>query len=103
MLKPLNDKVLLKPGKPEETTRGGIVLPDTAQKKPREGEILAIGPGRLTKDGERIPSEVSVGDVVVYSEYAGTQITVDGEELVILDESSILAVKEAPAARKGKK
>jgi chaperonin GroES len=103
MLKPLNDKIIVKPGKAEETTASGIVLPDTARKKPREGEVLAVGPGRLTKDGERTQLEVKVGDYVIYSDYAGTQVTIDGEDIVILDESSVLAVKDAPATRKGKK
>jgi len=92
MLRPLGDRIVVRPGKEEEVTRGGIVLPDTARKKPREGEVLAVGPGKMLDSGERAPMEVSVGDVVIYSEYGGTEITVDGEELVILDESSVLAV-----------
>jgi len=92
MLRPLGDRIVVKPGKEEEVTRGGIVLPDTARKKPREGDVLAVGPGKMLENGERAPMEVSVGDLVIYSEYGGTEITVDGEELVILDEGSILAV-----------
>jgi chaperonin GroES len=103
MLKPLNDKVLVRPGKAEETTKGGIVLPDTARQKPREGEVLAIGPGKMGKDGVRTPIELNVGDLVVYSEYAGTKLMVNGEELMILSESSVLALKDAKAARKAKK
>jgi len=93
MLRPLGDRIVLKPGKEEEVTKGGIVLPDTAKKKPREGEVLAVGPGRLLENGERAPLEVSVGDVVIYSEYGGTNITIGDDEFVILDEGSVLAVK----------
>ena len=93
MLRPLGDRIVVKPGKEEEVTKGGIVLPDTAKKKPREGEVLAVGPGKLLENGQRAPLEVSVGDVVVYSEYGGTIIEVGKEEYVILDESSVLAVK----------
>jgi len=100
MLRPLGDRIVVKPGKEEEVTRGGIVLPDTARKKPREGEVLAVGPGKILDSGERAPMEVSVGDVVIYSEYGGTEITVDGEELVILDESSILAVNSDKKSHK---
>ena len=69
MLRPLADRILVKPGEEEEVTRGGIVLPDTAKKRPREGEVLAVGPGKLLDNGQRAPMEVAVGDVVVYSEY----------------------------------
>jgi chaperonin GroES len=102
MLRPLGDRIVVRPGKEEEVTRGGIVLPDTARKKPREGEVLAVGPGKMLDSGERAPVEVSVGDVVVYSEYGGTEITVNGEELVILDEGSILAVNPEKKSSKKK-
>ncbi len=95
MLRPLGDRIVVKPGKEEEVTRGGIVLPDSAKKRPREGEVVAAGPGKMLENGERAPLEVSVGDVVVYSEYGGTEITVDGEDFVILDEGSVLAVKSS--------
>jgi len=100
MLRPLGDRVVVKPGEEEQVTRGGIVLPDTAKKRPREGEVLAVGPGRLLDNGQRAPMEVSVGDIVVYSEFGGTEVTVGDEEYVILEESSILAVN--PDAKKGK-
>jgi len=103
MLRPLADKILVRPGEAEETTKGGIVLPDTAKKKPREGEVLAIGPGKLLDNGQRVPPEVKVGDVVVYSEFGGTEITVGGEEYVILDESSVLAVKEKTEVSRARK
>lgn len=93
MLRPLGDRIVLKPGKEEEVTRGGIVLPDTARKRPREGEVLAVGPGKLLENGERAPVEVSVGDTVIYSEYGGTTIEIGQDEYVILDEGSVLAVK----------
>jgi chaperonin GroES len=94
MLKPLNDKILLKRSKAEDTTKSGIVLPDSAKKKPREGEVLAVGPGRLLDNGQRATMEVKVGDLVIYSEYSGTEVKIKGEDLIILDESSVLAIKE---------
>jgi chaperonin GroES len=101
MLRPLGDRIVVKPGEEEEVTKGGIVLPDTAKKKPREGEVLAVGPGKVLENGERAPMEVSVGDIVIYSEYGGTMIEIGDEEYVILDEGSVLAVK--PDSKKGKK
>ena len=92
-LQPLADRVIVKPIEKEEVTKGGIVLPDTAREKPQEGKVLAVGPGRLSEDGKRIAMDVKVGDVVVYAKYGGTEIKVDGEELVILREGDILAKK----------
>jgi chaperonin GroES len=103
MLRPLGDRIVVKPGPQEEVTKGGILLPDTARKKPREGEVVAVGPGKLLENGERSPLEVSVGDVVVYSEYGGTEITLDGEDYVILDEGSVLAINPGAKKSKGKK
>ena len=94
MIKPLGEKVVVKPGEEEETTAGGIVLPDTAKKKPQEGEVVAVGLGRLLDNGERRPPEVNIGDTIVYSKYGGTEITLSGVDYVILDEDSILAIKE---------
>lgn len=94
MLKPLGDRVLVRPSEGEEQTTGGIFLPDTARKKPQEGEVLAVGPGRVTKKGERAPIAVNVGDTVIYSKWAGTEIKVDGEDLMLIDEDSILAIRE---------
>jgi len=93
MLRPLGDRIVVKPSKEEEVTRGGIVLPDTAKKRPREGEVVAAGPGKLLENGTRAALEVKVGDVVIYSEYGGTEVTVDGTDYMILDEGSVLAVK----------
>jgi chaperonin GroES len=100
MIKPLGDKVVVKPGEEEETTAGGIVLPDTAKKKPQEGEVVAVGTGRLLDNGERLAPQVKVGDTVIYAKYGGTEITLSGVDYVILDEDSILAVKENSRKKK---
>ena len=92
-LQPLADRVVVKPIEREEVTKGGIVLPDTAKEKPQEGEVLAVGPGRLSDDGKRIAMDVKVGDTVIYAKYGGTEIKIDDEELIILRESDILAKK----------
>jgi chaperonin GroES len=92
-LQPLADRVLVQPIEKEEVTKAGIVLPDTAKEKPQEGKVLAVGPGRISEDGKRIPMDVAVGDIVVYAKYGGTEIKVDGEELMILREADILAKK----------
>ena len=92
-LQPMADRVVIRPIEREEMTKGGIVLPDTAKEKPQEGEVLAVGPGRLSEDGKRIAIDVKVGDRVIYAKYGGTEIKVEGEELVILRESDILAKK----------
>ena len=92
-LEPLADRLVVRPIEREEVTKGGIVLPDTAKEKPQEGEVLAVGPGRLSEDGKRIAMDVKVGDIVIYAKYGGTKIKIDDEELLILSESSILAKK----------
>jgi len=92
-IQPLADRIVVKPVEREEVTRGGIVLPDTIKEKPQEGEVLAVGPGRMTDDGKRVAMDVKVGDIVVYAKYGGTEIKVDDEELMILNESNILAKK----------
>ena len=96
-IKPLGDRILIKPSEGIERTKGGIVLPDSAKEKPQEGEVLAAGPGRMTEDGKRIPMDVKVGDIVIYTRYGGMEIKVEGEELIILRESDILAVKAKKA------
>ena len=90
-IEPLGDRVVIEPTAKEEVSKGGIVLPDTAQEKPQEGKILAVGPGRMTEDGKRIAMDVKKGDKVIYSKYAGTEFKLDSEELVIMRESDILA------------
>jgi len=94
-IKPLGDKVLVQPNTGSETTAGGIVLPDTAKERPQEGTVIAVGPGRVLDSGERSKINVAKGDVVIYSKYGGTEIKVDGTEYLILDESSLLAVKKS--------
>ncbi|MDI6823570.1 MAG: co-chaperone GroES [Bacillota bacterium] len=94
-LKPLADRVVVKPLTQEERTKGGIVLPDTAKDKPQEGEVLAVGPGRILDNGARVEMEVKVGDRVIFSKYSGTEIKIEGEEYLIMRESDILAVKQA--------
>ena len=91
-LRPLRDKVVVKPSEGEEKSAGGIFLPDTAKKKPQEGKIIAVGSGRVQDDGTIKPLSVHVGDVVIYSKYGGTEVTIDGEDLVLLDEDQIYAV-----------
>jgi chaperonin GroES len=90
-LKPLADRVVVKPLAKEEITKGGLVIPDTAKEKPQEGEIVAVGPGKLGEDGKRIEMEVKKGDRVIYAKYAGMEWKHDGEEYLILRESDILA------------
>jgi chaperonin GroES len=92
-IEPLGDRVVIKPTPKEEVSRGGIVLPDTAQEKPQEGKIIAVGPGRLTEDGKRIAMEVKKGDKVIYSKYAGTEFKLDDDDLVIMREGDILGRK----------
>ncbi len=93
-VKPIADKVLVKRIEAEEKTKGGIVLPDTAKEKPKRGKIVEIGPGKLLDDGSRSKMQVKKGDEVIFASYAGTEIKIDGEEYLIMDESDILAVVE---------
>ena len=90
-VQPLADRVVIKPTEREEVTKGGIILPDTVKEKPQEGEVVAVGPGRLSEDGKPIKMDVKVGDKIIYARYAGTEIKIDDEEYVILRESDILA------------
>jgi chaperonin GroES len=92
-LQPMADRVLVKPMEKEEMTKSGIYLPDTAKEKPQEGEVIAVGPGKLSDDGKRIAMDLKVGDTVIYAKYGGTEIKVDDDELIILRESDILAKK----------
>ena len=91
-LKPLGDRLIVKPLDEEETTASGIVLPDTAKEKPQKGEVLAVGDGARNDEGNRIPLDVSEGDTVLYSKYGGTEVKVDGDDLLVLRESDVLAV-----------
>jgi chaperonin GroES len=92
-LQPLADRLVVKPIEAEEKTKAGIYLPDTAKEKPQEGEVVAVGPGRLSDDGKRIAMDIKVGDIVIYAKYGGTEIKLDDEEYMILRESDILAKK----------
>lgn len=91
-LKPLGDRLLVKPIEQEEKTASGIILPETAKEKPQEGEVLAVGPGSRKEDGSRISMDVAVGDRVLYAKYAGTEIKMDGVKYLILRESDVLAI-----------
>ena len=92
-LKPLEDRIVVRPNESEEKTASGLVIPDTAKEKPQQGEVLAVGPGRRSEQsGEIIPLDVKVGDTVVYSKYGGTEITVDGEDVLILSSRDVLAI-----------
>ena len=88
---PLGERIIIKPTEQEQTTKGGIYLPDTAKEKPQEGEVVGVGPGRVTDDGTRIPMELAVGDRVIYSKYAGTEYKDGDDEYLIMRESDVLA------------
>ena len=92
-LKPLADRVVVKPSEKERVSKGGIVLPDTVKEKPQEGKVIAVGEGRLSEEGKRLPMDVKVGDIVIYAKYGGTEIKIEDEEFMILRESDILAKK----------
>jgi chaperonin GroES len=91
-MKPLADRVVIKPAAAEEKTKGGIILPDTAKEKPVIGEVVAVGPGKVTDDGKKVNLEVKVGDKVLYGKYSGTEVTVEGEEYLIMREADIFAI-----------
>lgn len=91
-VKPLGDRVVVKPIQREEVTKSGIVLPDTAREKPQRGEVIAVGPGRMTDEGQRLSMDVKEGDQVLFAKYAGTELKLDDEELLILSEKDILAI-----------
>lgn len=91
-LRPLGDKVLVKRSEADERTAGGIVLPDSAREKPRRGTVVSVGTGRLLENGKRHPPQLKAGDKVLFTSYAGTEVKVDGEEVIIMDESDVLAI-----------
>jgi chaperonin GroES len=93
-LKPLGERLIVKPIEQEEVTSGGIVLPETAKEKPQKGDVLAIGPGARDDDGKRIAMDVSLGNVVLFAKYSGTEVKIDDDKLLILKESDILAIVE---------
>ncbi len=91
-IKPLADRVVIKPSQAEERTKGGIILPDTAKEKPVVGQVVAVGPGKVTDDGKKIAPEVKVGDKVLYGKYSGTEVNVDGDDYLIMREADIFAI-----------
>jgi chaperonin GroES len=98
--RPLHDRVVVKRVKEEEKTKGGIIIPDTAQEKPQEGEVIAVGPGVRDEDGERIALDVKAGDRILFGKWSGTEVKIDGEDLLIMKESDIMGVIEAKKAKK---
>ena len=99
-IKPLGDRVVIRPAQREEVTASGVILPDTAKEKPQRGTVLAVGPGKLNDNGQRTPLEVTEGAEVLYAKYAGTEVKIDGEELLIMKESDVMGVIEEGIARK---
>jgi chaperonin GroES len=91
---PLADRLIVEPQTAEQVTKSGIFIPDSAQEKPQTGKVLVVGPGRVTEDGKNIPMSVKAGDVVIYAKYGGTELKVDGAELLIIRESDVLAIKK---------
>ena len=91
-IKPLADRVVVKPLPAEDKTKGGLFVPDTAKERPQQGEVVAVGPGRVTDDGKRIPAEVKVGDRILYGKYTGTEVDYEGTEYLIMRESDIFAI-----------
>ncbi|MFV0460366.1 MAG: co-chaperone GroES [Actinomycetales bacterium] len=94
-IKPLEDRIVVKAVEAEQTTASGLVIPDTAKEKPQEGEVLAVGPGRIDDKGNRVPLDVAVGDKVIYSKYGGTEVKYGGDELLILSARDVLAIVSA--------
>src|SRR5438876_8771158 len=92
-LKPLDDRIVVKPSEEEETTASGLVIPDTAKERPQEGEVIAVGPGRFNEAGtERVPMDVKAGDKVIYSKYGGTEVKIEGDDYLILSARDVLAI-----------
>ena len=92
-LQPMGDRLVVKPTQSEEKTKSGIYIPDTAKERSQEGKVVAVGPGKMTDEGKRIPMDVEVGDIIIYAKYGGSEIKLDEEELIIMRESDILAKK----------
>jgi chaperonin GroES len=98
--RPLHDRVVVKRVKEEEKTKGGIIIPETAQEKPQEGEVIAVGPGARDEDGERVELDVKVGDRILFGKWSGTEVKIDGEDLLIMKESDIMGVIEQKKSKK---
>jgi len=101
--RPLGDRVVVRRVQEDQKTAGGIIIPDTATEKPQQGEVLAVGPGGRDEDGERIAMDVAVGDIVLFGKWSGTEVKIDGQELLIMKESDIMGVIEGKKAPAGKK
>ena len=101
--RPLHDRVLIRRVEEETQSSGGIIIPDTVKEKPMEGEILAVGPGRLDEKGERVPLDVKVGDHVLFGKWSGTETKIDGEELVIMNETDIIGIIDSTGAKSAQK
>lgn len=93
-LKPLGDRVIVKPSEPKEEKKGGIIIPDTAKEKPQEGEVVAVGKGKITEDGKVLPMNVKVGDMVMFGKYSGTEVKINGEEFSIMNQDDIIGILE---------
>jgi chaperonin GroES len=102
-IRPLNDRIIVRRMEEQEQMRGGLYIPDTAKEKPQEGEVLAVGAGKLLENGQRIPIDLKAGDRILFGKYAGTEIKLDGEEYLILREDDVLGVVETAAIGKGAK
>lgn len=102
-LRPLHDRIIVEPAKAEETTSGGIILPDSAQEKPQRGTVLAVGPGKSLDSGEKAPIDIKAGEVVLYGKYGGTEVTVGGKDYVILRADDVLGVVTESKVKAGKK
>ena len=101
-IKPLEDRIVVRPLEAEQTTASGLVIPDSAQEKPQEGEVVGVGPGARDEDGERIPLDVKVGDRILFGKWSGTEVKIDGEELLIMKESDVMGVIEGTPSAKRK-
>jgi chaperonin GroES len=101
-LKPLQDRLIVRPAAPEEVSKGGIILPDTAKEKPQQGEVLAVGPGKVDDNGKLAPMGVKIGDTVLYGKYSGTEISVDSEDILIMRETDVFAIVETNGQAKKK-
>lgn len=101
-LEPLGDRVIVRAVEQEPRTKSGIYLPDTAKEKPQEGEVIAVGPGKVLEDGTRVPMDVKVGDKVIFAKFAGTEVKIGEEKLLIMSQSDIMAIKGAPPRRRSK-
>ena len=102
-IRPINDKLVIKRLEAQEKTKGGILLPDTAKEKPKEGKVISLGDGKLLDSGKRVPFQVKKNDRILFSSYAGTEVKIDGEDLLIMKESDIMGIIEAPAKAKKSK